>query len=64
VTAFQKGQYASANLLYYPNDKMLTGLEVLWGKRTDNDDNSGTDLRVQSSFKWSFSSKNIWDWFE
>ena len=25
---------------------------------------SGTDLRLQASFKWSFSSKNIWDWFE
>jgi hypothetical protein len=33
----------------------------LWGKRTDNDGESGTDLRAQYSFKWSFSSKNIWD---
>ena len=32
--------------------------------RTDNDGEKGTDLRLQASFKWSFSSKNIWDWFE
>ena len=64
ATAFHKGEYASANLLYYPNDKMLAGLEVLWGKRTDNDGDKGTDARMQATFKWSFSSSNIWDWIE
>ena len=43
---------------------VLTGVEFLWGKRTDNDGNSGTDTRLQASFKWSFSSNNIWDWVE
>jgi hypothetical protein len=63
ATAFHKGEYASANLLY-SRDSLLAGLEFLWGKRTDNDGESGTDTRMQATFKWSFSSKNIWDWIE
>ena len=63
-SAFHKGQYASANILYTPLDNVLIGAEVLWGKRTDNDGDSGKDTRLQTTFKWSFSSKNIWDWFE
>jgi DcaP outer membrane protein len=59
--AFHKGEYASVNLLYAPADNILTGGEFLWGKRTDNDGDKGTDTRFQYSFKWSFSSKNIWD---
>jgi hypothetical protein len=43
---------------------VLTGLELQWGKRTDNDGNTGKDVRVQYSFKWSFSSKNVWDAIE
>ena len=60
-TAFHKGEYASVNLLYAPADNVLAGAEFLWGKRTDNDGNKGTDTRLQTSFKWSFSSKNIWE---
>jgi len=60
-TAFHKGEYALVNLLWTPFDPVMTGLELQWGKRTDNDGNKGHDLRVQYSFKWSFSSKNIWD---
>jgi len=62
-TAFHKGEYASANLLYTPADNVLAGLEYLWGRRTDNDGEKGTDSRLQATFKWSFSSNNIWDWF-
>jgi hypothetical protein len=61
ATAFRRGDYASANLLYHPAGNVLTGPEVLWGKRTDNDGNKGEDWRVQYTFKWDFSSKNIWD---
>jgi hypothetical protein len=60
-TAFHRGDYALVNLLWTPAEPVLTGLELQWGKRTDNDGNKGHDLRVQYSFKWSFSSKNIWD---
>jgi hypothetical protein len=60
-TAFHKGSYASGNLLWMPADRILAGVELLWGKREDNDGDEGTDLRLQSTFKFSFSSKDIWD---
>ena len=63
-TAFHKGQYALVNVLWTPADPVLTGLELQWGKRTDNDGNTGTDLRLQYSFKWSFSSNNMWELLE
>ncbi|MFL6858911.1 MAG: DcaP family trimeric outer membrane transporter [Allosphingosinicella sp.] len=59
-TAFHKGEYASANLLWAPDPRLLTGLEVLWGRRTDNNGNQGDDVRAQFSFKVSFSSKDLW----
>ena len=60
-TAFHKGAYPSGNLLWTPAERIMAGVELLWGKRTDNDGETGTDLRLQTSFKFSFSSKNIWD---
>ncbi len=62
--AFHKGEYASVNLLWHPASNIFTGGELLWGKRTDNDGEHGTDLRFQYSFHWDFSSKNIWTVFE
>ena len=62
-TAFHRGDYALVNLLWNL-DPMMTGVELQWGKRTDNDGNTGHDLRVQYSFKWSFSSKNLWSVFD
>lgn len=59
-TAFHKGEYAAGNLLWAPADRLLTGIELQWGRRTDNDGESGTDLRAQFSFKVSWSSKDIW----
>ncbi|HEU4958563.1 MAG TPA: DcaP family trimeric outer membrane transporter [Sphingomicrobium sp.] len=60
-SAFHKGSYASGNLLWMPADRILAGVELLWGKREDNDGDEGTDFRMQSTFKFSFSSKDIWD---
>jgi hypothetical protein len=59
-TAFHKGEYASVNLLWQPESRLLAGIELLWGQRTDNDGAQGDDLRLQTSFKASFSSKDIW----
>ena len=64
ATAFHKGQYASVNLLWHPASGVFTGGELLWGKRTDNDGNTGKDLRFQYSFHWDFSSKNLWSLFD
>ena len=32
--AYQKGDYASGNLLFYPADNLMIGAELMWGKRT------------------------------
>jgi len=54
--AFEKGEYASVNLLYAPARQIMMGVEYLWGKRTDHSGASGTDSRIQFSIKYSFSS--------
>jgi hypothetical protein len=59
-TAFHRGEYASANLLWAPAGRLLLGPELLWGQRTDNDGASGDDVRLQFSFKVSFSSDDLW----
>ncbi len=58
-TAFNRGDYASANLLWAPAPNILTGVELLWGQRTDNDGDSGNNIRLQYSFKVSFSSGDL-----
>jgi len=59
ATSYQRGQYTSANLLYYPTKNVFIGGELLWGQREDNDGSTGDDTRVQISFHFSFSSKDI-----
>lgn len=58
-SAFQTAQYASANLLYTPSDKILMGGEFLWGTREDKDGEEGEDYRLQVTFKYNFSSKDF-----
>jgi hypothetical protein len=53
-TAFQKGEYASGNLLYYPLDNLMVGGELLWGQRTNNDDASDDVVRFQFTVKYNF----------
>ena len=43
AAAFHRGQYASVNLLWHAPSNFFTGAELLWGKKTDNAGNSGTD---------------------
>jgi DcaP outer membrane protein len=57
ATAFHKGQYASINLLAYPADKVMIGVELMWGKRTNNDGTTGDDVRFQFSAKYNFGTK-------
>ena len=54
--AFHKGEYASVNLLHYPEKNIMAGVEFLWGSREDKNGAYGTDYRTQVSFKYSFSS--------
>lgn len=57
--AYRDGQYASANLLFTPDKRILMGAEFLWGQREDKDGAVGHDTRVQFSFKYSFSSRDF-----
>jgi hypothetical protein len=56
---FNRGQYASANLLYTPFPQLLIGGEFLWGERKDKNGATGDDSRVQLTVKYSFSSKDL-----
>jgi outer membrane DcaP-like protein len=56
-TAFHKGQYASANLLWYPANKVMIGVELMYGKLTNNDGTTGDDVRFQFSVKYDFGAK-------
>jgi hypothetical protein len=48
------GSYASVNLLYYPMQNLMVGVEGLWGERVNKDGAKGTDQRVQFSSRFTF----------
>jgi hypothetical protein len=53
--AFKKGQYALANVLYYPAANVFMGPEIQWGKRENfRDGFTSDDLRIQFSVKYNF----------
>ena len=53
--AFKKGQYALANLLYYPTPNVFLGPEIQWGKRENfRDGFTSDDFRIQFSAKYNF----------
>ena len=55
-SAFKRGDYALANLLFTPAQGVTTGVEVQWGRRENFADGFSTDiLKVQFSFKYNFS---------
>ena len=55
ASAFKKGQYALANLLYYPVAGVFLGPEIQWGKRENFKDGfSSDDVRIQFSAKYNF----------
>jgi len=52
--AFNKGAYASGNLLWYPVKNVMMGGELLWGQRENKNGNKGDDTRIQFSAKYNF----------
>jgi hypothetical protein len=53
--AFKNGQYALANLLFYPAENVMIGPEVGWIHRENNSDGFKVDdYHVQVSFKYNF----------
>jgi hypothetical protein len=57
--AFRLGQYASANLLWNPDPRLLIGGEFLWGERKDKNGAIGNDTRLQLTVKYSFNSSDF-----
>ena len=56
ANSFQKGNYAAANLMYYPVKNAMCGVELQYGDRTNFKDGWNTEIfKVQFSFKYNFS---------
>jgi hypothetical protein len=53
---FDRGTYASTNLLYTPNSALLFGLEFLFGEHEDVAGRTGRDYRTQFTLKHRFGS--------
>jgi hypothetical protein len=54
--AFRAGQYAIANLMYYPVENAMMGVEFQYGDRSNFRDGFSTSItKVQFSFKYNFS---------
>ena len=54
--AFNRGHYALANLLYYPAENAMMGIELQYGTRENYADDWKTDIfKVQFSFRYKFS---------
>jgi hypothetical protein len=55
-TAFKRGHYAIGNLLYYPVENVMAGVEVQYGKRENfRGGFTSDDLKVQFSARYNFS---------
>jgi hypothetical protein len=55
-SAFRRGHYGIANLLYYPVPNVTIGGEFQWGRRENFFDGfSADDFRIQFGFKYNFS---------
>ena len=51
-SAFRTGQYALANVLFYPTKGVMMGTELQWGRRSNFADGfSSSDYRLQLSFR-------------
>ncbi len=56
ANAFHKGQYAIANLMYYPVKNAMAAVELQYGNRENFSDGWSTSItKVQFSFKYNFS---------
>jgi hypothetical protein len=53
-SAFRRGSYSSANVLYSLTKNVTSGLEYIWGKNEAKDGSSATDYRLQFSTKVTF----------
>ena len=56
-TAFKKGEYALANLLYTPVPNAMVGGELQWGRRKNVNGFQSEGFKLQFSFKYNFTYK-------
>jgi len=55
ASAFHMGHYAVANLMYYPAQNAMAGIELQYGTRENYSDGWNTSIfKVQFSFKYNF----------
>jgi hypothetical protein len=54
TTAQRIGDYTSVNLLWYPVRNVMTGVELMWGERGNNNGQSANDTRIQFSGQYKF----------
>jgi hypothetical protein len=55
ASAFHKGQYAAANLMFYPVKNAMVGAEAQWGKRDNFEDGFSSDIfKLQFTAKYNF----------
>jgi hypothetical protein len=54
ATAFNIGNYALGNLLYYPAENVMMGVELQYGKRQNYDGFSTDIMKIQFSFRYKF----------
>jgi hypothetical protein len=55
ASAFETGEYALANVMFYPVKNVMFGPEIQWGKRHNARDGfTSDDFRVQFSVKYNF----------
>jgi hypothetical protein len=54
ASAYHAAQYAAVNLRWHPADRVMMGVEYLYGTREDNDGDKGYASRVQASFQYKF----------
>jgi hypothetical protein len=51
---YESANYATANLIWLPVERMGVGIEYLYGSRTNKDGQSGTAHRIQVGFQYKF----------
>ena len=56
ASAYKHGDYALANVMFYPVKNVMFGPEIQYGRRENNSDGfSSDDLRIQFTAKYNFS---------
>jgi len=55
ASAYHRGHYAIGNLLYYPVDNVMAGVELQYGKRENFSDGfTSDDFKIQVSFRYNY----------